>query len=770
MAVTADQVVVKLVAETAQYQRGMQSAASAAVTFDLKASTAIGNFGKDLVNFGNTSVKTTQQVNTSLRAMADETARSSVRAEQSLDKLIRKQIEFGNSTGRVVPGNLPGLGGAPYNGGRPIIAMQPDPFVAPRKGFIGLTGALNAGRHQIQNTSYQLQDIAVQMAAGTAASVALGQQLPQLLGGFGAMGAVLGVVVAVGVPLAAMLLRNNEEAIDLTKSVSALRDALEALRDAQQNAALPVDVLIEKYGALGDEMARVFQNQLAIARQELDALAKAISAAIAETADLDNMVTRFDALKQAVDAGVITNEEYLATLKNLTEQFGFTVAQALQYENLMERAADAKGPEAQAAAWLEVYDWISANRTALEDQGVAVDDLLRQTNDLAEGYATAHEAASDITAAADAGAIATDSWAAAAANLAAEMENAAGAAGRAAAAVGAAIAAQNAAAGAQLGSLGGLDVFSASSGRALTAGNGGTSAADQTAFDIAWRERVKKEEEAVRKAVASGGRSAGGRKSSGGGGRASAAKEPANIFEDAAADLQALERQITLIGKGTEETAKLRAQWELLDAAKKAGIPINDALNSQIDAQAAQVGRLTAELERGEIAQQEFDDGVKGIATAFSNAILEGESFRDSMAQIFKQIAANILNAGIQNAITSAFSGASGGGFLGKVLGAAFGGTKAATPSFDGGGYTGMGARAGGIDGKGGFPAILHPNETVVDHTKGQTGGMAYSPTFNIGGNVTPADLAAVRREAAMGFAQMRDQVPSIMSDYQKRN
>ena len=47
-----------------------------------------------------------------------------------------------------------------------------------------------------------------------------------------------------------------------------------------------------------------------------------------------------------------------------------------------------------------------------------------------------------------------------------------------------------------------------------------------------------------------------------------------------------------------------------------------------------------------------------------------------------------------------------------------------------GGGYTGMGVRAGGIDGKGGFPAILHPNETVIDHTKGQ--GMGATVNFNI--------------------------------------
>ena len=49
---------------------------------------------------------------------------------------------------------------------------------------------------------------------------------------------------------------------------------------------------------------------------------------------------------------------------------------------------------------------------------------------------------------------------------------------------------------------------------------------------------------------------------------------------------------------------------------------------------------------------------------------------------------------------------------------------------FEGGGFTGHGARAGGLDGRGGFPAILHPNETVIDHTKGQ--GMGATVNFNI--------------------------------------
>ena len=52
--------------------------------------------------------------------------------------------------------------------------------------------------------------------------------------------------------------------------------------------------------------------------------------------------------------------------------------------------------------------------------------------------------------------------------------------------------------------------------------------------------------------------------------------------------------------------------------------------------------------------------------------------------------------------------------------------------SFDGGGFTGNGARAGGLDGKGGFPAILHPNETVVDHTKGGGNPVVVNQTINV--------------------------------------
>ncbi|WP_449044201.1 hypothetical protein [Paracoccus versutus] len=641
------------------------------------------------------------------------------------------------------------------------------------------SGMSNQVRGQLQNVSFQLQDVIVQIQGGTSASRALAQQMPQLLGGFGALGSALGLVAGLGIPFVASMINMEEEAVDLGKAVKGLVEGLEVLREAQQNAAMPIDHLIEKYGALADEMGRVFQNQLAIAQRELEAMGASIEKAIGATADLTDMVTRFDSLKQAVDAGVISYDEYIRLLRDLEQQFGFTAAQALQYQNLMDGVASAQGPEQQAQAWLAVHDWLEANRDSLLQQGVAVDDLIRQTNDLAAGYSDAHKAAADATGAAEAGAVATDTWASAAANLAANMDGAAAAAGRAAAAVGAAIAAQNKAAG--LGGVGTLDPFSASSGRVLTSVAGGMNIPRQTDFDRRWQAQVKAQEEAAKAAERAAKRRDGsGRKRGGGRG-----KEPVDIFESAARDIQQLERQIELLGKSNQEIATAEARWAMLDAAKKAGIPVNDTLNAQIDAQAAQVGNLTTQLEQAELAQQQFDQAIDGVADAFAGALIAGESLRDGLAQVLKQIAADIINSGIRNALMGQFGG--GGGFLGGLAQSIFGGGDRLTGALR---LAGLPARANGgpvqagqmymTGEKGPEPFVPAVNGRILSVAQAQaalrgrvSGGLnaTFAPNISIASGVTQAELgmtmAAARQEYERNFLPMlQKHMPSYNERY----
>jgi hypothetical protein len=86
--------------------------------------------------------------------------------------------------------------------------------------------------------------------------------------------------------------------------------------------------------------------------------------------------------------------------------------------------------------------------------------------------------------------------------------------------------------------------------------------------------------------------------------------------------------------------------------------------------------------------------------------------------------------------------------------------------TYAGGGYTGNGARSGGLDGQGGFMAMLHPRETVVDHMKTGAGGGVPNITIQTGqvlqmpdGSqwVSMADLEQAMRATAAGvLGQLR--------------
>ena len=57
-----------------------------------------------------------------------------------------------------------------------------------------------------------------------------------------------------------------------------------------------------------------------------------------------------------------------------------------------------------------------------------------------------------------------------------------------------------------------------------------------------------------------------------------------------------------------------------------------------------------------------------------------------------------------------------------------------AVASYDGGGYTGSGARIGGMDGKGGKLAMLHPREKVIDLTRDQGASAAPQISYVVNG------------------------------------
>jgi hypothetical protein len=143
------------------------------------------------------------------------------------------------------------------------------------------------------------------------------------------------------------------------------------------------------------------------------------------------------------------------------------------------------------------------------------------------------------------------------------------------------------------------------------------------------------------------------------------------------------------------------------------------------------------------------------------------ENIGQSFGRMVKRMIADAASADLMNSLMGKSApsqlGALGAGFM-KLIGMGGGYQGAAgadglgsvadfmamdaAPSLDGGGFTGNGPRSGGIDGKGGFPAIMHPQETVIDHSRGQSVGGKVEVKVNI---INNAQAQVTTRQSSDG-------------------
>lgn len=563
---------------------------------------------------------------------------------------------------------------------------QEQAFVKSNAGIVGSTTQMsNQAKAQIQNVSYQLQDVFVQIQGGTSASRALSQQLPQLLSGFGALGAVMGTVAAVAVPLIASFFSSGEKAKDFEDRLKDLRQTVEDYRTAIGNANLTQDELIEKYAGATAE-ARKFLDVLKEIAGE-----RANSAAATEAQNLSAM---FGGFGMGVDQGYTDMSEWQATIERIRNELGLAYPDARNFALALHDLGRADSPQEYADALKNVLDLMDSVTVSGDEQQARFQEIREEVANVGDQMSNLVGATYDATGA-------TDAWAGSMAAVRAEinaiiqaLNSISGLQIQAAAAKVEASALARGASLADAARLGQQAERNANFGQRRSQiisqysgdyDNPGYKTAirllgeEETAANAAAaaQEQLGVARADARKAEADAAKSGGGSKRKGGG-RGGKAKEPVNIFESADREIQQLERQISMLGKSNQEVATAEARWAMLDAAKKAGIPVNDEMNAQIDAQAVQVGKLTAELERAQVAQQQFDQAIDGIADAFAGALVAGESLRDGLAQVLKNIASDIISSGIRSALVGQFSaGGKSGGVMGGLLGALFGGFRA---------------------------------------------------------------------------------------------
>ena len=177
------------------------------------------------------------------------------------------------------------------------------------------------------------------------------------------------------------------------------------------------------------------------------------------------------------------------------------------------------------------------------------------------------------------------------------------------------------------------------------------------------------------------------------------------------------------------------------------------------------ISEVTTRLKSMKDTVEDLAKSISGsIGDAF-RSMVDGtktakEAFRDMARNIIAQLFDVLVVQRLVGALANMLGGGvgSGGGFLGGLN------LVPKVPSAEGGGFTGRGARSGGIDGRGGFPAILHPNETVIDHTRGQGvgGGVVVNQNITVGQGGGQVSQQRLRRE-------MRQMVTEAVTDAMRR-
>jgi tape measure domain-containing protein len=168
-----------------------------------------------------------------------------------------------------------------------------------------------------------------------------------------------------------------------------------------------------------------------------------------------------------------------------------------------------------------------------------------------------------------------------------------------------------------------------------------------------------------------------------GAGKSKAAHE--NEFQKEVASLErqarAYDSEREALGKLTIEQDRAKASLELFEAAKRAGLTVDDALRAKIDATADAYARAKDAFDTARQSQEEFQSALAGfgddLKQGLADAVIEGRRLDEVLQSIVKRLANKALGSafdGIFGAVTKGLTGA-GGGLLSGLL-----------PKFAGGG------------------------------------------------------------------------------------
>jgi len=581
---------------------------------------------------------------------------------------------------------------------------------AASRAFAGLGNALNRNRFAVTNTSNQFADLAVQIGGGTSATIALTQQLPQLLLGFGALGSVLGAVAAIGVPLVASFIDLGEETASLDENLDDLESATSSYVRAAKAANATVGDLQKQYGAASEAVRDLLGVQQQLAEQTaLDSLSDSLQSLTESFGNIDavalrslgNIEQRLNDVRAATQfdaelggaggdfSGQARNlQDLLAAVTAIQAQFGLTREEAERFASLLG-SLDARGD------FEGTRDALRAMASLIIESAGGVENLTSEQRKTLEAITRSVDAMNNLRGATD--------------GTAGSLANAAGQANVLASAISAAARAQQTLRETQIASQFGPGSVA---GAGVLAGSRFDQGITGEAGDLERQAIAKAREEVIKAAEANQQLKNSIQERAAAERNAQAQAQSAQGFQEQLAnlrqriELQNRETEIRNANVGSQDKAaraiqRLRIEQDLLTQAKRAGVEVTPELRAEIS-QLANAYATGSEATKSFAAAQKqsvqsFDEirnVTKGFITDLRDGLRNGESFWKSfenaalsaLDKITDKILDDLLNA-IFQVNTAGSSG--GGGLLGGLFGGGSGGLFAGL--FHKGGVVGAG-------------------------------------------------------------------------------
>ena len=582
----------------------------------------------------------------------------------------------------------------------------------------------------IQQAGFQVGDFFIQVAGGQNIVLAFTQQAGQLIQFFGMWGSLAAAAIAIGGALWMMFGKGEDATKKAADALNAWDSALQGTLTNVTLANTSVADLAKTYGQFADEVHRAAQESMSFdLSKSLGALRQG---AMDATVSLQGIKAEEQQLLQYqndiangvfVDINVVNDQKQ--KIADMSNALGMSVDQAdalylaigkfngggtfAQMRDNAQSVVDMLGQMYAGSST------IPPEITKMRDEYLKTLDTLDQIVAVQDGSATAAQNAASATATITGEMKGVSGWAQMAnaniagaaqsaddlanTNMASAVASAAGWAQSLWQRLAGAAAAARAVASLQDKRLG--DLNAGMMGRAGAPGQG---ASRDYSLD-AWKVMVP---------------DVGG----GGGGGGGGGESPIAKLQREYADLvKELDPAVTAT------TAFTDANKRMMDAFKTGNA---DAIQGTFD----KMKPVIEDIKRA------FEDLTSSISQSMMSSFLAVVKRTETLADGIKSILGTIIDKMITMLMSPVFDGIAG--FLGKSIFGAIG-VLPGLPSFAGGGSTGNGSRSGGLDGKGGFLSVMHPKESVTDHTRsgsGRDGGASMIINVTVNGATGNNEIA----------------------------